>query len=61
MVSVWLLAKGIPPLFCKVGSGNAAGLLPEVVDGRGEIARVTSAVHKWTAIHYACPTHDGIF
>ena len=39
MVSVWLLANGIPPLFCKVGSGNAAGLLPEVVDGRGEIAR----------------------
>ena len=34
MVSVWLLANGIPPLFCKVGSGNAAGLLPEVVDGR---------------------------
>jgi len=32
MVSVWLLANGIPPLFCKVGSGIAAGLLPEVVE-----------------------------
>ena len=34
MVSVWLLANGIPPLICKVGSGIAAGLLPEVMDGR---------------------------